>query len=100
MLSHPEHARCMRFKVVAPTRWQPQEPLLPHGESSRFHVVSAAGRIDSRPHHQVRDARADFSPSAWNATTIELDSSHVSLVSHPNEIADLILMASGRKKSQ
>jgi hypothetical protein len=34
-----------------------------------------------------------------NATTIELDSSHVSLVSHPKEIADLILLAAGRKKS-
>jgi hypothetical protein len=34
------------------------------------------------------------------ATTIELDSSHVSLVSHPKEIADLILLASGHKKSQ
>jgi pimeloyl-ACP methyl ester carboxylesterase len=35
-----------------------------------------------------------------NATTIEIDSSHVSLVSHPKEIADLILLAAGRKKSQ
>jgi hypothetical protein len=34
------------------------------------------------------------------ATTIELDSSHVSLVSHPKEIADLILLAAGLKKSQ
>jgi hypothetical protein len=35
-----------------------------------------------------------------NATTIELDSSHVSLVSHPKEIADLILLATGHEKSQ
>src|SRR6202789_3180798 len=41
-----------------------------------------------------------FLAKRMNATTIELDSSHVSLVSHPKEIADLILMAAGRKKSQ
>jgi pimeloyl-ACP methyl ester carboxylesterase len=33
-----------------------------------------------------------------NATTIELDSSHVSLVSHPKEIAELILLAAGYKQ--
>jgi hypothetical protein len=40
-----------------------------------------------------------FLAKRMNATTIELDSSHVSLVSHPKEIADLILLAAGRKKS-
>ena len=35
-----------------------------------------------------------------NATTIELDSSHVSLVSHPKEVADLILLAAGHNKSR
>jgi hypothetical protein len=37
--------------------------------------------------------------AALNATTIELDSSHVSLVSHPKEIAELILLAAGYKQS-
>lgn len=32
-----------------------------------------------------------------NATTIELDAGHLSLVSHPTEIADLILTAAGRR---
>jgi pimeloyl-ACP methyl ester carboxylesterase len=41
-----------------------------------------------------------FLAKRMNATTIELDSSHVSLVSHPKEIADLILLAAGRNKSQ
>jgi pimeloyl-ACP methyl ester carboxylesterase len=41
-----------------------------------------------------------FLAKRMNATTIELASSHVSLVSHPKEIADLILLAAGRKKSQ
>ena len=41
-----------------------------------------------------------FLAKRMNATTIELNSSHVSLVSHPKEIADLILLAAGRKKSQ
>jgi pimeloyl-ACP methyl ester carboxylesterase len=40
-----------------------------------------------------------FLAKRMNATTIELDSSHVSLVSHPKAIADLILLAAGRKKS-
>src|ERR1700728_594773 len=41
-----------------------------------------------------------FLAKRMHATTIELPSSHVSLVSHPKEIADLILLAAGRKKSQ
>jgi len=32
-----------------------------------------------------------------NATTLELPSSHLSLVSHAKEITDLILEASGRQ---
>jgi pimeloyl-ACP methyl ester carboxylesterase len=39
-----------------------------------------------------------FLAKRMNATTIELDSSHVSLVSHPKEIADLILLAAGYKQ--
>jgi pimeloyl-ACP methyl ester carboxylesterase len=41
-----------------------------------------------------------FLAKRMHATTIELASSHVSLVSHPKEIADLILLAAGRDKSQ
>jgi len=33
-----------------------------------------------------------------NATTVELEAGHLSLVSHPKEIADLILAAAGRKE--
>jgi hypothetical protein len=36
-----------------------------------------------------------FLAKRMKATTIELKSSHVSLVSHPREIADLILTAAG-----
>lgn len=38
-----------------------------------------------------------FLAKRMHATTIELDTSHLSLVSHPQEIADLILQAAGRK---
>jgi pimeloyl-ACP methyl ester carboxylesterase len=38
-----------------------------------------------------------FLAKRMKATTIELNSSHVSLVSHPKEIADLILLAAGHK---
>src|SRR5215469_4019367 len=37
-----------------------------------------------------------FMAKRMGATTIELKSSHVSLISHPQEIADLILKAAGR----
>ena len=35
-----------------------------------------------------------------NATTVELDAGHLSLVSHPKEIANLILAAAGRGKPE
>jgi pimeloyl-ACP methyl ester carboxylesterase len=38
-----------------------------------------------------------FLAARMKATTIELESGHLSLVSHPQEIADLILAAAGRK---
>jgi pimeloyl-ACP methyl ester carboxylesterase len=41
-----------------------------------------------------------FLAKRMNATTIELDSSHLSLVSHPKEIAQLILRAAGYKQTQ
>ena len=39
-----------------------------------------------------------FLAKRMNATTIEVDSGHLSLVSHPREIADLILAAAGRDR--
>jgi pimeloyl-ACP methyl ester carboxylesterase len=41
-----------------------------------------------------------FLAKRMKATTIELDSGHLSLVSHPREIADLILAAAGRRRQQ
>jgi pimeloyl-ACP methyl ester carboxylesterase len=38
-----------------------------------------------------------FLAKRMNATTIELDAGHLSLVSHPKQIADLILAAAGRR---
>src|SRR4030088_1285339 len=38
-----------------------------------------------------------FLAKRMNATTVELNAGHLSLVSHPKEIADLILAAAGRK---
>jgi pimeloyl-ACP methyl ester carboxylesterase len=38
-----------------------------------------------------------FLAKRMKATTVELDAGHLSLVSHPREIADLILAAAGRK---
>jgi pimeloyl-ACP methyl ester carboxylesterase len=39
-----------------------------------------------------------FLAKRMNATTVELEAGHLSLVSHPKEIVDLILAAAGRKK--
>ena len=36
-----------------------------------------------------------FLAKRMNATTVELDAGHLSLVSHPKEVADLILAAAG-----
>jgi pimeloyl-ACP methyl ester carboxylesterase len=38
-----------------------------------------------------------FLAKRMNATTVELEAGHLSLVSHPNEIADLILAAAGQR---
>jgi pimeloyl-ACP methyl ester carboxylesterase len=39
-----------------------------------------------------------FLAKRMNATTVEVEAGHLSLVSHPKEIADLILAAAGRKQ--
>jgi pimeloyl-ACP methyl ester carboxylesterase len=39
-----------------------------------------------------------FLAKRMNATTVELEAGHLSLVSHPREVADLILAAAGLKK--
>jgi pimeloyl-ACP methyl ester carboxylesterase len=39
-----------------------------------------------------------FLAKRMNATTVEVEAGHLSLVSHPKEVADLILAAAGRKK--
>jgi hypothetical protein len=36
-------------------------------------------------------------PPGTKATAVEIDAGHLSLVSHPREVADLILAAAGRK---
>jgi hypothetical protein len=46
------------------------------------------------PHHQ--SGPAAISGKTNECATVELKSSHVSLVSHPREIANLILAAAGR----
>jgi pimeloyl-ACP methyl ester carboxylesterase len=40
-----------------------------------------------------------FLAKRMNATTVELEAGHLSLVSHPKEVADLILAAAGRRNS-
>ncbi|HEY0799816.1 MAG TPA: alpha/beta hydrolase [Steroidobacteraceae bacterium] len=62
-------------------------------EKPTWYQVSTADRT-------INPELERFLAKRMNATTIELDSSHVSMVSHPKEIADLILRAAGYKQSQ
>src|SRR5258707_2139926 len=39
-----------------------------------------------------------FLAKRMNANTVELEAGHLSMVSHPKEVADLILAAAGQKK--
>jgi pimeloyl-ACP methyl ester carboxylesterase len=79
----------------------PGADALPNGRTT-----TAAWRVKPTWYQvSTRDRTIDpelerFLAKRMHATTIELDSSHVSLVSHPREIADLILLAAGRKKSE
>jgi hypothetical protein len=39
-----------------------------------------------------------FLAKRMDANTVELEAGHLSMVSHPKEVADLILAAAGQKK--
>lgn len=49
----------------------------------------------SRQDYTINPDLERFLAKRMNATTIELDAGHLSLVSHPKEVADLILAAAG-----
>src|SRR4030081_1620505 len=49
----------------------------------------------SKLHQTIHPDLERFLAKRINATTVELDAGHLSLVSHPKEIADLILAAAG-----
>jgi len=66
--------------------------LVGHSFAATWYQVSTADRT-------INPDLERFLAKRMNATTIELDSSHVSLVSHPKEITDLILLAAGHNKS-
>jgi len=93
-LNRPELAHCTRFKGEALMRCQTRKPRPLHGE------LNPRG-IKFRPQTALSIPDLErFLAKRMKATTIELDSSHVSMVSHPKEIADLILLAAGREKSR
>jgi pimeloyl-ACP methyl ester carboxylesterase len=52
----------------------------------------------SKRDHTIAPDLERFLAKRMNATTIEIDAGHLSLVSHPKEVADLILTAAGRGK--
>src|SRR6201999_146160 len=58
-------------------------------EKPSFYAVSTEDRT-------INPDLERFMAKRMGATTIELKSSHLSLISHPQEISDLILKAAGR----
>ena len=52
----------------------------------------------SKNDHTINPDLERFLAKRMNATTVELDAGHLSLVSHPREVANLILAAAGVKK--
>ena len=52
----------------------------------------------SRQDQTINPDLERFLAKRMNATTVELDAGHLSLVSHPKEVADLILAAAGHKE--
>lgn len=52
----------------------------------------------SKQDHTIDPDLERFLAKRMNATTVELDAGHLSLVSHPREVANLILAAAGVKK--
>jgi pimeloyl-ACP methyl ester carboxylesterase len=52
----------------------------------------------SKQDHTIDPDLERFLAKRMNATTVEIDAGHLSLVSHPKEVADLILAAAGYKK--
>jgi pimeloyl-ACP methyl ester carboxylesterase len=71
----------MRAKIIPPS-----PPAFP---PPSFYAVSTDDRTINPELQRYMAAR-------MGAQTVELKSSHVSLISHPQEIAALILKASGR----
>jgi len=63
-----------------------------------FSTMLIAGATAASLSGHSSPAQAESMASARNmhAKTIEVDASHLSLVTHPQEIADLILDATGR----
>jgi hypothetical protein len=72
-------------------------------QSTKGRAISPSQRMSCWYQVSTEDRTIDpelerFLARRMKATTIEIKSSHVSLVSHPKEIADLILLAAGHEK--
>ena len=86
----------MKAKVLYAVQWPFHKELLA-GRTTRaawrskpsFHAVSTDDRTINPDLERLRAKR-------MGAKTIELKSSHLSMISHPDEIAQLILEAAGQ----
>ena len=70
----------------------PGEPPLPRG--ARKPSWYAVSKLDQT----INPDLERFLAKRMNATTMELEAGHLSLVSQPDEVADLILAAAGQRE--
>ncbi len=78
---------------------------MPYNGRPRLRSTEAAWRSKpswyavSKNDYTINPDFERFLAKRMNATTIELDAGHLSLVSHPKDIANLILEAAGYPRS-
>ena len=85
--------------MIAPSacpQWQTDSPGQTAGERNKAarSYTTAGGTIDDRT---IDPDLERFMAKRMGAITTEVKASHLSLISHPQEIAELILQAAGRR---
>ena len=86
------HARKTRFRVLADPLEKGGARALGCAQPRRRSVATARDDRTTSPELER------FLANRMHAKTIELDASHLSLITHPQEITDLILNAAGHSR--
>jgi pimeloyl-ACP methyl ester carboxylesterase len=91
----PVHARALHAVqgTISDTLFKSRTTTAAWREKPCWYAISKKDRTSSPELER-------FLADRMNATTIEVDSSHLSMITHPREIADLIMAAVGRDVGQ